>query len=93
MLLVNYRGSTGYGQDSIDSLPGDIGTQDVRDMQQAAETCMKQFNFLKAVVYGGSHGGFLSAHLVGQYPDYYTAAAIRNPVIQLESCRLYLKNP
>jgi acylaminoacyl-peptidase len=84
VLLVNYRGSTGYGQNSIDSLPGDIGTQDVKDMQQAAEYCLKEYNFKKSFVYGGSHGGFLSAHLIGQYPDFYSAAAIRNPVIQLE---------
>lgn len=84
VLLVNYRGSTGYGQNSINSLPGHIGTQDVRDMQQAAESCLKEFDFKKAVVYGGSHGGFLTAHLIGQYPDFYSAAAIRNPVIQLE---------
>ena len=84
VLLVNYRGSTGYGQNGIDSLPGDIGSQDVKDMQQAAEYCFKEFNFKKSFAYGGSHGGFLSAHLVGQYPDFYSAAAIRNPVIQLE---------
>lgn len=30
--IVNYRGSTGLGQDSIDSLPGKDGTQDVGDV-------------------------------------------------------------
>ena len=29
---MNYRGSTGLGQDSIDSLPGKDGTQDVGDV-------------------------------------------------------------
>lgn len=30
---VNYRGSLGFGQDSILSLPGNVGTQDVKDVQ------------------------------------------------------------
>lgn len=30
---VNYRGSTGFGQDSILSLIGQIGSQDVKDVQ------------------------------------------------------------
>lgn len=30
---VNYRGSMGYGQDSIFSLPGKVGSQDVQDVQ------------------------------------------------------------
>ncbi|XP_065103867.1 acylamino-acid-releasing enzyme isoform X2 [Paramisgurnus dabryanus] len=33
VLLVNYRGSLGFGQDNIYSLPGNIGTQDVKDVQ------------------------------------------------------------
>ena len=33
IFLVNYRGSTGYGQDGVYSLPGKIGTQDVNDVQ------------------------------------------------------------
>ena len=30
---VNYRGSMGFGQDSIFSLPGNVGTHDVEDVQ------------------------------------------------------------
>lgn len=32
---MNYRGSTGFGQDSILSLPGNVGHQDVKDVQVA----------------------------------------------------------
>ena len=31
--LVNYRGSLGFGQSSLHSLPGNVGTQDVQDVQ------------------------------------------------------------
>ncbi|KNC83964.1 hypothetical protein SARC_03785 [Sphaeroforma arctica JP610] len=38
----------------------------------------------EAIVYcGGSHGGFLGAHLIAKYPDVYKAAVLRNPVTNL----------
>lgn len=48
---------------------------------------MKKYRFKNVVLYGGSHGGYLITKLVAQYPDYYRAAAIRNPVTSLESNR------
>ncbi|XP_070695412.1 acylamino-acid-releasing enzyme [Pempheris klunzingeri] len=84
VLMVNYRGSTGFGQDSILSLIGQIGSQDVKDVQTAVLTALRTDITLdpkRLAVIGGSHGGFLSCHLVGQYPDFYRACAARNPVI------------
>ncbi|XP_028265373.1 acylamino-acid-releasing enzyme isoform X2 [Parambassis ranga] len=84
VLMVNYRGSTGFGQDSILSLIGHIGNQDVKDVQKAVLTALQRDPTLdpkRLAVIGGSHGGFLSCHLLGQYPDFYRACAARNPVI------------
>ncbi|XP_038150003.1 S9 family peptidase isoform X1 [Cyprinodon tularosa] len=84
VLMVNYRGSTGFGQDSILSLIGQIGSQDVKDVQRAVTAALQSDKTLdpkRLAVIGGSHGGFLSCHLIGQYPDFYRACAARNPVI------------
>ena len=32
---------------------------------------------------GGSHGGFLTGNLVGQYPDRFKCAVLRNPVMDI----------
>ncbi|CAL8174452.1 unnamed protein product [Prunus armeniaca] len=37
----------------------------------------------KLAVLGGSHGGFLKTHLIGQAQDKFVAAAARNPVCNL----------
>ena len=89
VLLVNYNGSTSFSEESLLSLPGKVGAQDVHDVHStvlsyisANENAVDRQN---VYVFGGSHGGFISAHLIGQYPDFYCAAALRNPVIEIPS--------
>ncbi|GAB2217649.1 hypothetical protein Drorol1_Dr00000852 [Drosera rotundifolia] len=85
LLIVNYRGSLGYGEEALQSLPGKVGTQDVNDVLAAVDHVveMKLADPSKITVLGGSHGGFLSTHLIGQAPEKFVAAAVRNPVCNL----------
>ncbi|CAH8549625.1 unnamed protein product [Heterobilharzia americana] len=88
-LLINYRGSLGYGNDFTRDLLGFIGDKDVSDCVQATKSALnylrKYESNLKAVLYGGSHGGFLSLHLAARYNNLYSVAVTRNPVTNLVS--------
>lgn len=86
MLLVNYRGSLGSGQQSIEFLPGNVGVADVKDCITATDTALSTFKWLNpdaVALVGGSHGGFLVLHLSGQYPDRFKAVVARNPVTDI----------
>jgi len=58
ILLVNYTGSTGYGQGSIDSLVGHVGDIDVADVQLARDDLVERAVVDKDRIglFGGSHG-------------------------------------
>jgi acylaminoacyl-peptidase len=87
ILMVNYRGSTGFGQDSIESLPTRIGELDVKDVI-AATLKVQESGIVDAErigICGGSHGGFLTGHCTSQYPNLFKAAAMRNPVVNIPS--------
>ncbi|XP_022875153.1 acylamino-acid-releasing enzyme isoform X2 [Olea europaea var. sylvestris] len=85
LLIVNYRGSLGFGEEALQSLPGKVGSQDVSDVLTAVDHVINMglADSSKIAVLGGSHGGFLTTHLIGQAPDKFAAAAARNPVCNL----------
>jgi acylaminoacyl-peptidase len=83
LLLVNYRGSTGFGTRFLETLPTRIGSLDVADVIAATASVLDRVDETRIAVCGGSHGGFLAAHLTGQFPDKFRAAALRNPVVDL----------
>ncbi|KIK91169.1 hypothetical protein PAXRUDRAFT_831063 [Paxillus rubicundulus Ve08.2h10] len=81
--LPNYTGSMGFGEKYIQVLLGKCGELDVGDCIASVERLIALgiSEQGKQVVQGGSHGGFLAAHLIGQYPNVFSAAVMRNPVI------------
>lgn len=85
VLVVNYRGSAGAGRCSLESLLGKVGTQDVDDCINCLHAALESgtLDLARVGVMGGSHGGFLTAHLIGQHPSVFAAAAVRNPVTNI----------
>jgi len=85
ILLVNYHGSTGFGQDSLEALAGEAGTLDVKDVVKATKDviALNKVDPGKVGICGGSHGGFLTGHLIGKYPELFKVAAMRNPVTNI----------
>jgi len=97
VLLCNYRGSTGFSKDDLNALPGNVGDIDIKDVQNVVNMFLQQqgdaINRKQIFAFGGSHGGFIGAHLVGQYPDFYCAAALLNPVIDMAAMMMVTDIP
>ena len=87
LLHVNYRGSLGFGEEALQSLLGNVGRQDVGDVLAALDLVIGNgmADPARVAVLGGSHGGFLATHLVGQAADRFTTAIARNPVCNVSS--------
>jgi acylaminoacyl-peptidase len=66
---------------------GGCGTLDVADVNAAATVVIESglCSSDAVVAFGGSHGGFLTAHLSAQFPERYKVTVIRNPVIDIAS--------
>ena len=87
VLQCNYRGSIGFGQQDLTSLLGKAGRQDVDDVIACLDAAIAQklVDPTRVAVVGGSHGGFLAAHLIGQHPQRFYCAVMRNPVTDISS--------
>eukprot|EP01127_Copromyxa_protea_P011522 TRINITY_DN2901_c0_g1_i1.p1 TRINITY_DN2901_c0_g1~~TRINITY_DN2901_c0_g1_i1.p1 ORF type:complete len:211 (-),score=46.27 TRINITY_DN2901_c0_g1_i1:105-737(-) len=85
VIMINYRGSTNFGDNFLDSLPGHVGDIDVNDCIVALDHVLTKDDSIdvnKVVYYGGSHSGFIGAHLLAR--DYrIKSAVLRNPVTDI----------
>jgi acylaminoacyl-peptidase len=90
ILSINYGGSIGFGRAGVEALYGCAGDADVRDCIAAVQSTIAAARVRADVplcVQGGSHGGFLTLHLLAAEPSLFAAAAVRNPVTNIASMR------
>lgn len=86
-LMVNYRGSTGYGQAFTDAIFGDQNGREALDVLQGTDAATRRFPWIdrdRIGVEGGSYGGQLSMWLVTQ-TDRFAAAIPRAGISNLIS--------
>mmetsp|Transcript_29209 Transcript_29209/g.75210 ORF Transcript_29209/g.75210 Transcript_29209/m.75210 type:complete len:128 (+) Transcript_29209:1554-1937(+) len=64
VVATNFRGSVGYGQEFVRSLPKHCGDLDVNDVLFVAKQLVEEgkIDKEKLVLCGGSHGGFITLH-------------------------------
>lgn len=73
VLLVNYRGSTGYGRAYRNALRGCWGLYDVQDSVSGARALVEQgqVDGERLVILGGSAGGFTVLKALEDYPGFF----------------------
>ncbi|MBX7098414.1 MAG: S9 family peptidase [Myxococcaceae bacterium] len=71
-VMIDFHGSTGYGQGFTDSIRGDWGGKPLEDLQKGLAYVLKQYPFVdgnRACALGGSFGGYMVNWIAGQWPD------------------------
>ncbi|MFT8723985.1 MAG: S9 family peptidase [Liquorilactobacillus nagelii] len=81
VLLVNPRGSFGYGQKHADGVVGKYGEGDYQDLMTAMDEIIKKFPIIdteKLFVTGGSYGGFMTNWIITKTNRFKRAATQRS---------------
>lgn len=72
VVMIDFHGSTGYGQAFTDSISGDWGGKPLEDLKLGLAAALKQYPWLDGdhmCALGGSYGGYMMNWIAGQWPD------------------------
>ena len=71
-VLIDFHGSTGYGQSFTDSINQDWGGKPLEDLKLGLTAATAKYPWLdgtNACAAGGSYGGFMTNWIAGHWPD------------------------
>jgi dipeptidyl aminopeptidase/acylaminoacyl peptidase len=71
-VMIDFHGSTGYGQAFTDSIRGDWGGKPLVDLQKGLAAALQNYPTLDAervAALGASYGGFMIYWIAGNWPD------------------------
>ncbi len=71
-VMIDFHGSTGYGQAFTDSISGDWGGKPLVDLQKGLAAALEQFPYMdgqRICALGASYGGFMINWIAGNWPD------------------------
>jgi dipeptidyl aminopeptidase/acylaminoacyl peptidase len=72
VVMIDFHGSTGYGQAFTDAIRGDWGGKPLVDLQKGLEAALAQASWLdgdRVCALGASYGGYMVNWIAGQWPD------------------------
>jgi dipeptidyl aminopeptidase/acylaminoacyl peptidase len=71
-VMVDFHGSTGYGQAFTDSIRGDWGGKPYEDLMKGLSAALEKYRFIdgeRVCALGASYGGYMINWIAGQAPD------------------------
>ena len=72
VVMIDFHGSTGYGQAFTDSINGDWGGKPLEDLQKGLAAALERYPWLdggRACALGASYGGYMINWIAGNWPD------------------------
>ncbi|GAA4352234.1 alpha/beta hydrolase family protein [Kangiella taiwanensis] len=73
-VMIDFHGSTGYGQEFTDSITGDWGGKPLVDLQKGMAYIDETYDFIdtdNSCALGASYGGYMINWIAGQWPDQF----------------------
>ncbi len=71
-VMVDFHGSTGYGQAFTDSIRGDWGGKPLEDLKKGLAAALERYSWMdsdRVAALGGSFGGYMTNWIAGNWPD------------------------
>jgi dipeptidyl aminopeptidase/acylaminoacyl peptidase len=71
-VMIDFHGSTGYGQEFCDSIRGDWGGKPLEDLKLGLAAALDRYEFLagdRVCALGASYGGYMINWIASQWPD------------------------
>ena len=72
VVMIDFHGSTGYGQAFTDSISNDWGGKPLEDLKLGLAAALDRYDFLdgeRVCALGASYGGYMINWIAGQWPD------------------------
>jgi dipeptidyl aminopeptidase/acylaminoacyl peptidase len=88
VVMVDFHGSTGYGQAFTDSISGDWGGKPLEDLKAGLDAALKGNPWMdgeRVCALGGSYGGFMINWIAGQWPDRFKCLVTHDGILDNRS--------
>ncbi|MGC1389055.1 MAG: S9 family peptidase [Steroidobacteraceae bacterium] len=88
VVMIDFHGSTGYGQAFTDSIGGDWGGKPLEDLKLGLAAALTQYPWLdgdRMCALGGSYGGYMINWIAGQWPDRFKCLVTHDGILDNRS--------
>ncbi len=81
VVMVDFHGSTGYGQKFTDSIQGDWGGKPLEDLQKGLAAALARYPWMdgdRVAALGASFGGYMINWIAGTWPDRFRCLVVHD---------------